>query len=118
MARTIFMYIGLPACASGLTVVNRTMDMAVVGPETRCEDEPKNAAMIAGTMAVYRPYSGGNPAIMAKATPCGRTMTAPVKPARMSARSVWRLINGHHSETGKDLLISALRFDTYCPLES
>jgi len=37
-------------------------------------------------MAAYRPYCGGMPASVAKATPWGSTTTAPVKPASRSAR--------------------------------
>ena len=40
-----------------------------------------------GSMAAYNPYCGGNPASVAKATPCGSTTTAPVNPAIRSARS-------------------------------
>jgi hypothetical protein len=32
-------------------------------------DEPNNAAIMGVTIAVYKPYSGGNPAMVAKATP-------------------------------------------------
>ena len=73
---------------------------AVVGPETRCQLEPKRAATIAGTIAAYRPYSGGIPAIVAKATPCGSTMTAPIAPAVKSARLVTRCTRGHHLRNG------------------
>ena len=51
------------------------MDAAVVGPETSCRDEPNSAATIAGTIAAYSPYSGGIPAMVAKATPWGSTTT-------------------------------------------
>jgi hypothetical protein len=46
-------------------VVKTTIDRAAVGPDMRCHDEPKRAAIIAGTIAAYRPYSGGIPAIKA-----------------------------------------------------
>ncbi len=51
-------------------------------------------------MAVYKPYSGGNPAIVANATPCGKTITAPVKPATMSALRVVELTNLNQSKKG------------------
>ena len=41
----------LPGSASGLTAVNTTSEIAVVGPVTRCQDEPKKAPMTAGTIA-------------------------------------------------------------------
>ena len=66
------------------------MEIAVVGPEIRWCEEPKSAATIAGTMAEYSPYSGGSPAIIANATPCGSTMIAPVIPASRSARVLRR----------------------------
>jgi hypothetical protein len=50
-------------------VENTTIEIAVVGPETRCSDEPNRAAMMGVIMAVYRPYSGGRPAMVANATP-------------------------------------------------
>jgi len=40
-----------PGSASSLKAVNNTIDAAVVGPDTRCLDDPYNAAMTAGTMA-------------------------------------------------------------------
>ena len=43
-----------------------------------------------GTTAVYRPYSGGRPASVAKAMPCGRTSSAPSTPAMRSARRLAR----------------------------
>ena len=52
-------------------------------------------------MAAYRPYSGGRPAMAAKATPWGRTMTAPVSPAQRSARTVRRLTSGHQVRKGR-----------------
>src|SRR3954464_14880858 len=78
-----------------------TMEIAVVGPDTRCQLEPKSAATIAGTIAAYKPYSGGMPAIVAKATPCGSTTTAPIAPAIASARSVTRLTRGHQRRNGR-----------------
>ena len=77
---------GEPGSAKGLMAANTAMEIAVVGPETRCQLDPNSAAMIAGTMAAYKPYSGGIPAMVAKATPCGNTMSAPVSPAIRSAR--------------------------------
>ena len=46
-----------------------TSDIAVVGPDIIIMDEPNRAAIIAVIIAVYNPYSGGKPAIVAKATP-------------------------------------------------
>ena len=59
------MYWALPGTASGLSDEKMTIDRAAVGPDTRCQDEPKSAAIITGTMAVYSPYSGGSPAMLA-----------------------------------------------------
>ena len=84
--RTMLMNCGELGSAKGLMAANTAMEMAVVGPETRCQLDPNNAAMIAGSMAAYRPYSGGMPAMVAKATPCGNTINAPVIPAIRSAR--------------------------------
>ncbi len=66
--------------------------MAFAGPATMRRLEPNSAATMQGTIAAYRPYSGGNPARVAKAAPCGNTTTAPVSPASASARKVplWR----------------------------
>src|SRR3979409_1296555 len=77
-----------------------TIDIAVVGPDTRCQLEPNSAATIAGTIAAYKPYSGGMPAMVANATPCGSTTTAPMAPAIASARTVTRLTRGHHRRNG------------------
>ena len=76
-----------PGTASGATVANTNSETALVGPETACQDEPNSAATIAGTMAQYKPYSGGMPASVAKAMPCGITTTALIRPAVASARS-------------------------------
>jgi hypothetical protein len=82
------MYSGLPDRASVLNDENMTIDAAVMGPDTKCQEEPNSAAIMAGTMQVYRPYSGGKPAIVANATPCGKAIAAPVKPAIESALMV------------------------------
>ena len=82
----IDIYSALPGMAMALSDENMTIDAAVVGPDTRCHEDPNKAAIIAGIMLVYRPYSGGIPAIAAKATPCGKTIAAPVKPA---IKSTW-----------------------------
>jgi len=63
--------------------------------------------MMVGTMAAYKPYSGGSPAIMAKATAWGRTMTAPVRPAMPSAFRLERFTCGHQRSTGKNLYIQS-----------
>ena len=48
--RTRPTYSPVPGCAKALIEVKINRDAAVVGPDTRCHDEPKNAAMIAGSM--------------------------------------------------------------------
>jgi len=48
-------------------VAKTTSDIAVVGPDIKWKEEPKIAAIIGVTIAVYNQYSGGNPAIVAKA---------------------------------------------------
>lgn len=78
-----------------------TSDAAVMGPEIRCQEEPKRAATTTGTIAAKRPYSGGIPAIVANATPCGKTTIAPVKPANTWAFSVRLLTSGNHCRNEK-----------------
>jgi hypothetical protein len=46
-----WMYSPLPGSASGARLAKTKIDMTFVGPETRCHDEPNNAATIAGTIA-------------------------------------------------------------------
>jgi len=67
-------------------MANSASELALVGPDITCQLEPNSAAMMQGMMAVYRPYSGGRPASVAKAMPCGNTSTAPSSPAIRSAR--------------------------------
>src|SRR5512134_2565537 len=81
-------------------VANSTTEIDVVGPETRCQDEPNSAATMAGTMAAYSPYSGGRQAMVAKATAWGSTTMAPVRPARASARSVALPTRGSQRRNG------------------
>ena len=45
-----------PGIAYVETTPKTTMEMAVVGPETRCKEDPNRAAMIGTIMAVYNPY--------------------------------------------------------------
>jgi hypothetical protein len=45
-------YSSLPGVAMPLREANMMTEAAVVGPETRCHDEPNRAAMTAGTMLV------------------------------------------------------------------
>ncbi len=42
---------GLPGSASGLIEANTTIEIAVVGPDTRCQLDPHSAATMAGTIA-------------------------------------------------------------------
>ena len=98
--RTSWRYCPDPGSAMGLIELNTTMEMAVVGPDIKCREDPKSAATTGVTMAVYKPYSGGRPAIMAKATPWGRTITAPVSPARRSAFKVLTPMNCHQRKNG------------------
>jgi hypothetical protein len=53
------------------------------------------------TIAVYRPYSGGIPAIVANATLWGRTIIAPVKPAKKSALIVSKVVSLNQTINGK-----------------
>ncbi|BCL72652.1 hypothetical protein TUMSATVNIG1_46200 [Vibrio nigripulchritudo] len=70
--------------------------------------------MMAGTIAVYKPYSGGNPAIIAYATPCGNTTIAPVNPAIKSAFTsafeafFIQLKNGNHCSAAEATFIFIL----------
>src|SRR3989338_1789926 len=97
---TMLMNSGEPGSAKGLMAANTAMEIAVVGPDTRCQLDPNSAAMMAGSIAAYRPYSGGIPAMVAKATPCGSTISAPVKPAIKSARLVLRFTRCRHCMNG------------------
>ena len=91
---------GEPGSANGLMVAKTTIDIAVVGPDTRCHDEPHKAATTAGNMAAYKPYSGGMPAMVANATPWGTSTRPPVRPAMASARSVTRSTMCRHCRKG------------------
>ena len=97
---TRLMYSPEPGAASGETVAKTNSETALVGPETACQEELNSAAISAGTMAQYRPYSGGMPASVAKATPCGSTTIALISPAVASARRVCRLTIGHQARNG------------------
>ena len=55
------------------------------GPTASCLEVPKNAYIIWGVSAAYRPYIGGKPAIKAYAIPCGINKTATVTPAMKSS---------------------------------
>src|SRR5947209_18558447 len=69
-------------------------------PTRRSSDLPNSAATTVGTIAQYRSYSGGSPARVANATPCGNTTTAPIRPASASALKVERSTRGHHLRSG------------------
>src|SRR5882762_7738359 len=86
--------------AKALSTANTMSETGLVGPATVCRDEPNSAAITVGTIAQYRPYSGGRPASVANATPCGNTTTAPMRPASASAFSVERSTRGHHLRNG------------------
>src|SRR6266705_4840678 len=86
-------------------------DTGLVGPATVRRDDPNSAATIAGTMAQYRPYSGGRPASVAKATPWGSTTMAPTRPASASAFNVAEPTSGHHFRNGSKRSGKG-RFDT------
>ena len=49
--RTSSMYGALPGSASGAIVASTTSEIALVGPEIWCHDEPQSAATTAGTIA-------------------------------------------------------------------
>ena len=49
MAKTT--YCSEPGGAITLRALNSTMEAAVVGPDTKCQEEPNSAATMAGTMA-------------------------------------------------------------------
>ncbi len=63
-------------------------------------------------IAVNSPYSGGNPAMMAKATPCGSTMAAPVSPASAPAFHDAGVCSRNHGRIGdrrlKTVLVRAI----------
>lgn len=62
---TAWTYCGLPSGASGATELNSSTEIAAVGPLTRWRDEPHRQAIATGSIAAYRPYSAGRPAISA-----------------------------------------------------
>src|SRR5260370_23988933 len=86
--------------ARTLSTANTMSETGLVGPATVCRDEPNSAATTVGIIAQYRPYSGGSPASVAKATPCGSTTMAPIMPASASALSVAAFTRGHHLRNG------------------
>src|SRR5712691_8671192 len=75
-------------------------ETGLVGSATVCKDEPNTAATTVGTIAQYSPYSGGSPARVTNATPCGSTTTAPINPASASALSVTAFTRGDHLRKG------------------
>ncbi len=77
------------------------MEPGVVGPQTIKREEPNRAAMTVGNIAAYRPYSGGMPAIVAKATPWGSDSKEPVTPAIKSARKLVRVLSRIHDRNGR-----------------
>ena len=103
-----------PGSANAESEANKISEAVVLGPATRCQEEPNSAAMIVGTIPAYRPYCGGMPAIVAKATPCGSTTMAPVRPARKSANRVSRFVFGSQTRNGniptsRDRLLGEMR---------
>ena len=65
-----------------MTEANTAMEIAVVGPDTRCHEEPNSAATIAGIIAAYRPYCGGTPVAMASAMDSGMATMPTVSETR------------------------------------
>ena len=95
-------YLADPSTASGTMRLIVISEIAFAGPVTINRLEPNSAAMRQGTMAEYRPYCGGMPASVAKATPCGNTTMAPVNPASTSARiAPGRRSSGSQRRMGK-----------------
>src|SRR5690606_5841399 len=95
-------YAGEPGAARGPTRPSTVSEIAFAGPVTIRRLAPKSAAITHGTIALYRPYSGGIPASVANATPCGSTTIAPVSPAIKSARTVARSrSSGSHARNGR-----------------
>src|SRR5258706_961471 len=95
---------GVQTCALPISI----SETGLVGPATVCRDEPNRAATTVGTIAQYKPYSGGSPASVANATPCGSTTTAPINPASASAFSVERSTRGHHFRNGNNRCASGM----------
>ena len=56
---------GEPGSACPLNAEKTTIEIAAVGPEIKCFDDPKKAAITGVIIAVYKPYCGGKPAIAA-----------------------------------------------------
>jgi len=48
---TNWIYCGEPGSATCESAAYTAIEIAVVGPETRCQEEPKSAATTAGTIA-------------------------------------------------------------------
>ena len=60
---------GDPGSKTPDRLLNTSAEIAAVGPDTICQEEPNTAATIGGSSAAKKPYSGGRPAMAANATP-------------------------------------------------
>jgi len=94
--------------ARALSTASTMSDTGLVARD-RVQDEPNNAATTVGTIAQYRPYSGGAPASVANATPLRQhERRRRLKPASASAFSVERSTRGHHLRSGNKALRSGV----------
>ncbi len=84
-ARTIAMG-NFSSAGTNARALKSAMEMALVGPLMSCREESKRAPTAVITMAVYSPYCGGRPAMLAYAIACGTATAATVRPATPSSR--------------------------------
>jgi hypothetical protein len=78
------MYSPVPGSASADTPLSVSSATMATGPTASCREDPKNAYTSSGTVLAYKPATGGRPASMAYAIPCGTSITATVTPAETS----------------------------------
>jgi hypothetical protein len=78
-------------------LLNTSAEIAAVGPDTICQEEPNTAATIGGSSAEKKPYSGGRPAMAANATPWGTMTLVVVRAAKASRRRLSRVSRGRQS---------------------
>src|SRR3984957_4049550 len=68
--------------------LNTSSEIALVGPLTRCEDDPNTEATKVTTIDEYTPNFGSTPATNAYVMACGSDTAATVSPAIRSRRAL------------------------------
>ena len=77
-------YSRVPGTATMLAPVATNNESIATGPTDNCREVPNMAYATSGSTEAYRPTTGGKPASMAYAMPCGMSITAIVTPAAAS----------------------------------